>query len=128
MFWLDIVWHRCGIIHQSREGRKRKSDESRPTILLMLFCVVRRCCYRILLFFELCKMADDHGEDEKINNHQKIPSMLLQLLLEIQINCRIKKYLCFSRCKSDRHSSILQQTHWFVSCEADYLRKIRHCL
>ena len=67
MFWLDIVWHRCGIIHQSREGRKRKSDESRPTILLVLFCVVRRCCYRILLFFELCKMADDHGEDEKIN-------------------------------------------------------------
>ena len=66
MFWLDIVYYRCGIIHQSREGRKRKSDESKPTILLVLFCVVCRCCYRMLLFFELWKMTDDHGEDEKI--------------------------------------------------------------
>ena len=37
MFWLDIVWHHGGIIHQNREDRKRKSDESRPIILLVLF-------------------------------------------------------------------------------------------
>ena len=69
------------------------------------------------MFFELCKMTDDHGEDEKINKpSEDTIDVASQLLLEIQINCRIKKYLCFSRCKSNGHSSILQQTDWFVSC------------
>ena len=53
--------------NHSSKSRGSEEEIRRITVLLVLFCVVRRCCYRILLLFELCKMANDHGENEKIN-------------------------------------------------------------